>query len=245
MSETNATTELLPPSERDWALYHAVRVQQWPTRAAAIGFEMSQTRVCQIVQRTAAFIAQSMSVPSKEEEARQLVAGKQLAADRLDFLYGQAMNCFRHSQEAKNGCDKGRRNYGDVRYLHTAARLALIASTLPAPRQLWPGDCHDAPEPNPEPAHAPSSRRPQPAARCNRAETCSAPLAEQAPEPVAEPNTPSAIAEAMMGCVDASRKESGPPAKLAGPVQPTVRDRRRLADEDKKEAKRRAFFQPG
>ncbi len=244
--ETNRLEELQKqieqlPSERDWALYQAVRVEQWPTRAAAEGFKLSQTRVCQIVQRTAAFVAQAVTVPSKEQEAQQLAAGKQLAADRIDHLYGQAMSCFRYSQESshnKTGCTTGRRSYGDMRYLHSAARLALIASTLPPPRQTWMADCEDAPA-------SELKQEPKPVTRSKRAETCSAATVEQPTPAAGEPSTPAATAAAMLGCVEASREEASHATANARPVQPDVRRERGAPPVSKQEAKGRASFQTG
>jgi hypothetical protein len=243
MSEATTTTVggAQLPSERDWALYQAVRVEQWPTRAAAEGFGISQTRVCQIVQRTATFVAQAVTVPTKAEEAQQLAAGKQLAADRIDYLYGQAMSCFRYSKEAsngKNGCTTGRRSYGDMRYLNAAARFALIASTLPLPRQCWMGDVAE------EPASEPKAERAKPTSRTSKpAETCSAPPTEQPVPAAAEPSPSDATAAAMLGCVEASRDDKGSATTNARPVQPDVRRERGAPAVTKQEAKRRAFFQ--
>jgi hypothetical protein len=201
------------PSERDWALYQAVRVEQWPTRAVAEGYGISQTRVCQIVQRTAAFIAQAVTVPSKEDEAQQLAAGKQLAADRIDYLYGQAVTCFRHSQGKENSCSTGRRSYGDMRYLHAAARLALIASTLPLPRHAWPGELAEEPASEPQPQPKSATRGKQPA------KTCSAPPVEQPAEPASAASAPTATAAAMLSCVEQSRDNAAPKTSAARPVQ--------------------------
>lgn len=201
------------PSQRDWALYQAVRVEQYPTHAAAEGFGISPTRVCQIVQRTAAFIAQAVTVPSKEDEAQQLAAGKQLAADRIDYLYSQAVTCFRYSQGKENGCSTGRRSYGDMRYLHAAARLALIASTLPLPRHAWPGALPEEPASEPKPKSKSAARGKQPA------ETCSAPPVEQPVEPVLEGSATAATAAAMLSCVEQSRDNSAPKTSAARPVQ--------------------------
>jgi hypothetical protein len=226
------------PSERDWALYQAVRVEQWPTRAAAEGFGISQTRVCQIVQRTAAFIAQAVTVPSKEDEARQLAAGKQLAADRIDYLYGQAMTCFRYSQGKENSCTTGRRSYGDTRYLHAAARLALIASTLPLPRQAWPGELPE------EPASEPKTKT-KSAARGNQpAETCSTPPVEQPVEPASEASAPTATAAAMLSCVEQSRDNPAPKTSASRPVQSPASGGGARSKITPRQATRRAeFFQ--
>jgi hypothetical protein len=182
------------PSGRDWSVYQAVRVEQWTTRVAAEEFGLSQTRVCQIVQRVAAFIAEAVPVPSKEGEARQVAVGRQLAADRIDYLYGEALRCFRISQSNKSeGCKPGRRNFGEARYLLAAARLAMQASTLPPPKQLWQADEEQPVERDVTKAAA---KAPQ---------TCSAPSAEQsrvAPPPATQPV---ASAAAKQVCAEPSR----------------------------------------
>lgn len=177
-----------------------------------------------------------------------MAAGKQLAADRIDYLYGQAMSCFRYSQESshgKNGCTTGRRSYGDMRYLQTAARLALIASNLPPPRQTWQADFEEEPasEPKQERAKKANSKSNSPPNKPT--ETCSAPPAEQPVHAVAEPSAPNATAAAMLGCVEASRVEASATTANARPVQPDVRRKREAPPVSKQEAKRRAFFQTG
>lgn len=226
------------PSERDWALYQAVHIEQYPTRAAAEGFGISQTRVCQIVQRTAAFVAQAVTVPTKESEAQQVAVGKQLAADRIDYLYGQALTCFRYSQGKDNNCKTGRRSYGDTRYLHAAARLALLASTLPLPRHAWPGELPEEPasEPKTKTNSAPRGKQPT--------ETCSAPPVEQPLEPASEVGASDATAAAMLSCVEQSRDSSTPKTSATRPVQSSASGGGAESKITPRQATRRAnFFQ--
>jgi hypothetical protein len=191
------------PSERDWAVYRALRIEQWSAQAVASELGVSSARVGEMVQRTAAFIAQAVPILSKEDEPRQLAAGKQLAADRIEFLYGEAVSCFRASQgQAKSDCSTTRRNHGEVRYLHTAARLAILASTLPPPRPLCPT----------EPVQPP-------AASNHSKEACSAPLAEQPELTPPSAATSSATADAMVSCVEQSRGNRSAPGANARPVQ--------------------------
>lgn len=223
------------PSERDWNVYQLVRVQQWSTRAAAKEFDISQSLVCQIVQRMGKFLVQSIKVPSQELAARQLAAGRQLAAERIDFLVNEAVRCFRKSQSTAKGvhedsaarrCTSTRVNHGDIRYLSAAARLTLIASTLPPPLVMIDADDFDtfvdesAPDNHPE-------------------EACSAPVAEQ-PE-VTEPaaTSPSATATAMMSCVEQSRREPPLAQSAARPVQATK------SPGDSQASRREKFFQTG
>lgn len=217
------------PSERDWNVYQAVRVESWATRVAAEEFGISQTRVSQIVQRTAVYIAEALPAPAKERDAQHLAAGKQLAADRIDYLYGSAMRCFRMSQSTEKGnCTNGRRHYGEMRYLMAASRLAMIASTLPLPRKMWwpdeetpDSEAQPASESKPERRQAASSPKSKPVAS-NReapAETCSAPAVEQ-PAAAAGPLSPSsATAAAMLSYVEQSRGSGAAANVAARPVQ--------------------------
>jgi hypothetical protein len=240
MSVTEKSAVRQMPSERDWNVYQLVRVQQWSTRAAAKEFDISQSLVCQIVQRMGKFFVQSIKVPSTELAARQLAAGRQLAAERIDFLVNEAVRCFRKSQSTVKGvhedsssrrCTSNRVNHGDIRYLSAAARLTLIASTLPPPLVMIDADDFEetdfevtvddsAPDNHPE-------------------EACSAPVAEQ-PE-VSEPaaTSPSATATAMMSCVEQSRPEPPRAQSAARPVQATK------SPGDSRASRREKFFQTG
>src|SRR5262245_40259477 len=88
----------LPPSGRDFDVFSAVMVGGQTTRQAAAQFKLSQTRVCQIVERVHAWQAQVLPADSPLPEERQLRLGKQMAAARLDHLYGEMMEAWRKSQ---------------------------------------------------------------------------------------------------------------------------------------------------
>jgi hypothetical protein len=238
VTETSEVGQL--PSERDWNVYQLVRIQQWSTRAAAEEHGISQTRVGQIVRRVGEFIVQSIKVPAKEVVARQLAAGRQLAAERIDFLVGEAMRCFRKSQatvksaheSAARRCTSTRTTFGDMRYLHAAARLTLIASTLPPPLVLIDADDF---EPVTQEATAQESAPAEKSAH----ETCSTSAIEQPVEAPSSENASSATAVAMMGCVEQSRTEQLPARSAARPVQ-----KRGSGGKEARQAQRReAFFQ--
>lgn len=234
MSVTETSVGQLP-SERDWNVYQLVRVQQWSTRAAAKEFDISQSLVCQIVQRMGKFFVQSIKVPSKELAARQLAVGRQLAAERIDFFVNEALRCFRKSQSTVKSvhedstsrrCTSTRVNHGDIRYLSAAARLTLIASTLPPPLVMIDAEDFEVTVDESAPDNHPE-------------EACSAPVAEQAEvsEPVA--TSPSATAAAMMSCVEQSRPEPPPAQSTARPVQATK------SPGDSQASRREKFFQTG
>ncbi len=238
VTETSAVGHL--PNQRDWNVYQLVRVQQWSTRAAAKEFGISQTLVCQIVQRTGRFIVQSIKVPSKDLAARQLAAGRQLAAERIDFLVNEALRCFRKSQStvksvhedsASRRCTSTRVNHGDIRYLNAAARLTLIASTLPPPLVMLEADDFEETEFEPTVDKSAPDNHP--------AEACSAPVAEQPEETEPTATSPSATATAMISCVEQSRHDQSPKQSAARPVQAPK------SPGDAKARRREKFFQTG
>lgn len=219
------------PCERDWALFQMVRVEQWPTPAVAEGCGLSQTRVRQIVQKLTEHVLQKVTVPSKADEARQLAAGKLLAADRIEHLFSLAMSAFRASKSAKN-CGKGRRSFGDMRYLIAASRFTLMAATLPPPRHAWPEILEEE-----EPEAETQSEQEWPEdADINAEDPCSAPAAEEVVAPVAETSAADATAAAMLGCIEKSRDNSAPKTNVPRPVQ---KGRSNAA----KESRRAKFFQ--
>ena len=216
------------PSERDWEIYRHVKVEEWSTRTTADAFGISQTRVCQIVERVAEYVVATARVLTKKEEAQRLAASKQLAAERINHLYGEALRCFHRSkctesivrqshEHGKGGCTTTRENRGDTRYLQAAARLALLGGTLP---QMPPRTV----ETDVTPAN----------------EDCSPAVAEQAEMASAVVATPSATAAAMVSCVAQSRSEPAAASALARPVQPP--GGKSLTP--RQSAQREAFFQP-
>jgi hypothetical protein len=140
-----ATQERLPPSGRDFAVYQLITVQQMSTREVAEAAQLSQTRICQIVRKTGEFLAE-VAPPAREgEKERQIRLGEQIAAERVQFLYGLAVRSFERSQgnqrterQAAGPLPQAslvmlKSTQGDPRYLMTACRLALAAAKLPAP----------------------------------------------------------------------------------------------------------------
>lgn len=119
------------PAERDLEVYRLVVVEGKSTRTAAESARISQTRVCQVVERVMQWL--SIVLPSSAEklpdESRLLLA-QQIATSRLDHLYGEAMAAWQASKaEAAQGSQQG-----NVRYLAAAmqisAKLAKIPSSL-------------------------------------------------------------------------------------------------------------------
>ena len=218
------------PSERDWEIYRHVKVEEWSTRTTADAFGISQTRICQIVERVAEYVVATARVLTKEEEAQRLAASKLLAAERINHLYGEALRCFQRSkctekivrqshEHGKSGCTTTRENRGDTRYLQAAARLALLGGTLPQmPQRVF------------ETEMPPTN------------EDCSPAVAEQAETASAAASTPSATAAAMLSCVEKSRSDSTPATAATRPVQPAS-GQPLTPRQNIQAAKREAFFQ--
>ena len=138
----------LPPSERDFAVYEEVVVRCHSTRMVAGVYEISQTRVCQIVERVWQW--QVKVLPRIDGDAAPevlLKASKYLAVDRLNELYIETMQSFAASkgEQVKRRRDSlgheittTTRSHGEIRYLTAAMRIAGAQSQCGLPRGLMP-----------------------------------------------------------------------------------------------------------
>jgi hypothetical protein len=130
----------LPPSGRDFEVFEHVVVGGGTTRSAAQEFKISQTRVCQVLERVRAWLDEVTPTAADEQVSqKQLQLAEGLAADRLDHLYGQAIEGWRKSEgevERIRLTSFGERlttrtiSHGDPRYLAAAARLAILRSKI-------------------------------------------------------------------------------------------------------------------
>lgn len=130
----------LPPSGRDFDVFEHVVVGGGTTRTAAQEFKISQTRVCQVLERVRAWVDEVTPAAADEQVSqKQLQMAEGLAADRLDHLYGQALVGWRSSEgevERIRISPIGERlttrtiSNGDPRYLAIAARIALLRSKV-------------------------------------------------------------------------------------------------------------------
>jgi hypothetical protein len=91
----------LPPSARDFQIYQRLLLDAVSTRQVAADFSLSQTRVRQIAQRVALWLAQSLTPSSEATDAAYLRLAQHIAADRLQMLYGQAMQGWRATNQSK------------------------------------------------------------------------------------------------------------------------------------------------
>src|SRR5262245_58147454 len=87
----------LPPSGRDFEVYETVILGGKTTRHAAEKFELSQTRICQIVERMRAWQAEVLPADTSHSAERLQQLAKSVAAGRLDHLYCETMEAWRQS----------------------------------------------------------------------------------------------------------------------------------------------------
>ncbi len=122
----------LPPSERDLEIYEAVVIEGETTRSAANAFELSQTRIVQICERVAEWVAGTLPETPRLSRRARLRLASHVAEGRLDHLYSLAMQAFDKSlgeQTTVRVSDRGettttRTSCGDIKYLSLASRLA-------------------------------------------------------------------------------------------------------------------------
>ncbi len=137
----------LPPSGRDFDVYRLVKIEQRSTRAAAAAVGISQTRVCQVIERVAQFLIEATPATEDDERhGRRLRVAQQVAAERIDFLYALAVRSYRQSKGAETTVREvetglrpkvtittTRNSYGDGRILMAAANMVMLAAKLPVP----------------------------------------------------------------------------------------------------------------
>lgn len=218
----------VPPSGRGFEVFSAVILAGKSTREAAAAFQLSQTRVCQIVERVRKWQAEVVGTddadnaqPSEEQRMR---LARCIAAGRLDHLYGESMEAWRRSQ----GELKKRRSSrfgdevtttavscGDPKYLLAAMRLAEAQAELPATLLAFL---------RPEDDEALMSReltgRPEARPSDHPEEDCSADRAEQPARPSAANSNAAATDELPITSGELPGRHSVARRELFGPVQP-------------------------
>jgi len=105
-----------PPSVRDFDVHRRIVVYGYSTRQVAQEHNISQTRVRQIADRVSRWVAKVLPMMEVAEEDGLRLA-RQVAAERLDFFYSQAMH----------GWHVG----ANPRCLGLALRIAMAQARLP------------------------------------------------------------------------------------------------------------------
>src|SRR5690606_38058367 len=121
----------LPPSWRDFQIYRLVKVERCSTRHAARSLQVSQTRVCQILNRVGEYLGeQLLQADTEEGRQRDFLVAPRLAAEKMESFCNQAMLAWPQPQrvsfvlpddEADDRNPPVTRLPGDVRYLVAAA----------------------------------------------------------------------------------------------------------------------------
>ena len=119
----------LPPSVRDFQIYRFVKFECNSTREAALEFEISQTRVRQVIARVIEFLLESAPQGTDEERpAAGRHVAEQLAREQLEYLYQRAMKAF--DDTYREDAD-GNLLPGKIAYLAAAARITMWMATVP------------------------------------------------------------------------------------------------------------------
>ena len=120
-----STSPKLPPSARDFLVYHRIVVDGVSTRSAADEAKISQTRVRQIVLRLTEWLVEALPTDTELSEAARLRLARHIAADRLERFYLQANRAWEQTTQPKfaSVC---------LRVLAAQSKLAAIPGTLEA-----------------------------------------------------------------------------------------------------------------
>jgi hypothetical protein len=139
------------PTPRDWLLYRAVAIDGLGTHAAAAQYQTTTVGAWQARRTVEAWLAASERRPFTPEQERRLA--EDLAVERLEYLYGQAMEAWRQSDENRfstrtlaSGDTITTERRSKVTFLSAAARIAIaigqfrlrcqvIASRMKQPQQ--------------------------------------------------------------------------------------------------------------
>jgi len=119
----------LPPTERDFEIYRRVKFECVSTRDAAGDFNLSQTRVRQIVTRVVEYLVESVPASVREDDSsEQLYVAQQLARGQLEFLYERAIRAWERSETP---AQRGEPRLGKVCYLGLATRITMCMAKVP------------------------------------------------------------------------------------------------------------------
>src|SRR3954466_12145377 len=106
----------LPPSERDFAIYHAIHIAGASTRTQADLHEISQTRVRQVVRRVVEWLGQVLPPQTDIARDQEIHLARQIAADRFQFQLEEATESWQSTKESK---------YASIRLRLTTAQARL------------------------------------------------------------------------------------------------------------------------
>jgi len=117
----------IPPSQRDFEIYRFVKIERHSTRQAAKEFNLSQTRVRQVIEAIIEYLVESVPLDDEGKRVDRLQVAEQLAREQLDFLYGQAITWWHQSV---HGFHSGQA-LPKPAYLALAARITMCMTRVP------------------------------------------------------------------------------------------------------------------
>jgi hypothetical protein len=186
-----------PPTERDWYLYEAVQIEGLSSRQAAQRFGISQTRVQQIRRQMTEWLAVIAGPEAGLSPTERICAAIDLAERRCNFLYSEAMEAWRASQEPQVSTRIGPGGHelktttlkgGDSRYLWMAMRMNTqmlhilgLGKKLLADNPEWTFDSRD-PKPVSESQVTGKRARKRPADADSNGESSIPPVGDCSPQ---------------------------------------------------------------
>ena len=158
-----------PPSARDFDVYRRIIVYGYSTRQVAGEHHLSQTRVRQLADRVGRWVAKVLPLDEIAEE-HGLRLARQVAAERLDFFYSQAMHGWHVGANPRSLGLALRITMAQARLSCIPGRIEALAADVtegPLPEYLDPETClaayqelERAAAENAEPAQAPDNHPP-------------------------------------------------------------------------------------
>src|SRR5882724_923973 len=113
----------LPPTDRDFEIYDAIHIAGLSTRCQADKWEISQTRVRQIVRRVVEWLGEVLPPQTNVAKEQETHLARQIAADRFQRQYEQMTTFWDMTQDVK---------YAGIRIRLTTAqaRLGVVGGLL-------------------------------------------------------------------------------------------------------------------
>jgi hypothetical protein len=131
-----------PPSQRDFEVYRFIKIEHHSTRQAASQFNISQSRVRQVLAGIVDYLVDSVPVDEEGKSLERLQVAEQLAREQLEFLYGQAIEWWQQSvHDWRTGSALPKPSF-----LALAARITMCMARVPVhapPRWSAEGDERD------------------------------------------------------------------------------------------------------
>src|SRR5947209_9792905 len=116
MPESFQPSRKLPPSDRDFEIYEAVHIQNRSTWLLADRYNLSQTRVRQIIRRVVEWLGEVLPPQAQVAKEQELYLARQIAADRFQHQLEEITTLWEETRESK---------YAGIRIRLTTAQARL------------------------------------------------------------------------------------------------------------------------